>query len=160
MWRTTLTGSTLTVTPGRAEIDPPESLRSIPARKPRRRAPKSEAADPSERAERLAARARPPAAPASAAKKKGGAGGIAGLSPDLWTERKVVEHLNSSKPNPELLRVDEMHARIDASHKFLCAFANAHGSICTVWIPDGVLYRSYPEAYQKAKARFVQEVAR
>jgi hypothetical protein len=72
----------------------------------------------------------------------------------------VIAYLTTTKTKPQIASVVEMHARIDASHKFLCRFVNAHDSYCDVWIPDTILFRHYPDHYASAKSRFIREVQR
>jgi len=86
--------------------------------------------------------------------------GLMGLSPDLWTEYRVLEHFETSNFKLPLVRVHEMHARLNASHKFFCEFTNAHGASCKVWMTDVMLFTQYPAAYEETKQRFVHAVGR
>ena len=86
--------------------------------------------------------------------------GLMGLSPDLWTENRVLTHFASSNVKLPLVNVLEMHARLNASHKFFCEFKNAYGATCKVWVTDVMLFRNYPDVYNEAKERFVRAVNR
>lgn len=86
--------------------------------------------------------------------------GLMGLSPDLWTEHRVLQHFETSNLNLPLVGVHEMHARLNASHKFFCEFTNAHGASCKVWMTDVMLFTQYPRVYEETKRRFVQAVGR
>lgn len=152
-------GASLPVTPGVANISPPPAIASYrpsSARKKVVRAVAPKVATPVANAPAFAR-------PSKDAKKKtptAKATGLMLLSPDLWTESKVTSHLSTNKSRPELVSILEMHVRMNASHKLLCRFKNAHESLCDVWIPDLWVFRYYPEEYHASKARFTQEVQR
>lgn len=82
------------------------------------------------------------------------------LSPDFWTEKRVREHFAKSQGELPLVRVHEMHVRMNASHKFYCEFANAHGERCMVWLADTLLFAHYPSVYTDIKGRFVEAASR
>lgn len=86
--------------------------------------------------------------------------GLMGLSPDLWTEYRVLEHFENSKFKLPLVHVHEMHARLNASHKFFCEFRNAYGASCKVWMTDVMLFTQYPDTYEEVKRRFMHAVSR
>ena len=151
MWKREVKGMIcLEVTPGVADISPPICL-----------------ADHKNRSRRATSKPTPPthldSKPSSLPKSrptKTSTAGLLGLSPDLWNEQKVIAYLATAKTKPPIAKVVEMHARINASHKFLCRFVNAHDSFCDVWIPDTILFRHYPDQYASAKSRFIREVQR
>ena len=58
------------------------------------------------------------------------------------------------------MHVHEMHARLNASHKFLCEFRNAYGASCKVWMTEVMLFAQYPDTYEEVKQKFVDAVGR